>query len=153
VPGVRDWLDRFRPAGAPGAATAAGVPVDRRAAALAELEPVFAALAADIARAAARRDELVAAATRRRAEGREAAGGIVAQARASAEAERAAEAARLRSLATEQTQARRGQAAAQVRDVRDRAAQRQAALVDAVVARVLAEIEELDRLTGRGRTP
>ncbi len=44
MPGLGDLLDRFRPVGAPGGATAAGVPVDRRAEALAELEPVFAAL-------------------------------------------------------------------------------------------------------------
>jgi vacuolar-type H+-ATPase subunit H len=45
MPGVRDLLDRFRPAGAPGAASATGVPADRRADLDAELEPVFAALA------------------------------------------------------------------------------------------------------------
>lgn len=41
---LRDILRRFRPAGAPGAAVAAGVPVDRHAGIEAELEPVFAAL-------------------------------------------------------------------------------------------------------------
>ncbi len=45
MPRVRDWLDRFRPAGGPGAPSAAGVPTDRHAAASAELAPVFAALA------------------------------------------------------------------------------------------------------------
>ena len=45
MPRVRDVLYRFRPAGAPGAASSAGVPVDRSADLAAELEPVFALLA------------------------------------------------------------------------------------------------------------
>ncbi len=36
-----DFLDRFRPAGAPGAAAPRGIPVDRAAAAAAELMPVL----------------------------------------------------------------------------------------------------------------
>lgn len=52
MPVAADLLQRFRPAGAPGSATVAGVPedlADRRAA---ELDPVFAALAATHARVA-----------------------------------------------------------------------------------------------------
>ena len=45
MPRVRDVLHRFRPSGAPGAATAAGVPADRAAELAAELEPVLALLA------------------------------------------------------------------------------------------------------------
>lgn len=45
MPRVRDVLLRFRPSGAPGAATAAGVPVDRANEVAAELEPVFGLLA------------------------------------------------------------------------------------------------------------
>jgi hypothetical protein len=45
VPRVRDLLYRFRPSGAPGAATAAGVPVDHAARLAAELDTVFARLA------------------------------------------------------------------------------------------------------------
>jgi hypothetical protein len=45
MPRVREFLDRFRPAGAPGAATATGVPVERRLGLETELAPVFAALA------------------------------------------------------------------------------------------------------------
>lgn len=44
MPNVRDFLDRFRPAGSPGSASAIGVPADRRADAEEELAPVFAAL-------------------------------------------------------------------------------------------------------------
>lgn len=42
---VRDFLQRFRPAGTPGKAAAAGVPADRARDLAAELEPVFALLA------------------------------------------------------------------------------------------------------------
>lgn len=44
MPGVREFLLRLRPAGAPGAPAAAGVPADPRARASDELDPVFAAL-------------------------------------------------------------------------------------------------------------
>lgn len=45
MPRARDLLERFRPAGAPGGATAAGTPVDHTADMASELAPVFAALA------------------------------------------------------------------------------------------------------------
>ena len=45
MPRVRDLLYRFRPAGAPGAASATGVPADRSADLAAELAPLFARLA------------------------------------------------------------------------------------------------------------
>ncbi|MGW5382493.1 hypothetical protein [Nocardia sp. NPDC003963] len=44
MPALPDFLDRFRPAGLPGAAAARGIPVDRSAAAAAELMPVLARL-------------------------------------------------------------------------------------------------------------
>ncbi len=44
MPQVRDYLDRFRPAGAPGAASRAGVPADRLHEFAEELAPVLAAL-------------------------------------------------------------------------------------------------------------
>lgn len=45
MPQLGDFLSRFRPAGAPGAASRAGVPADRAAELSAELEPVLALLA------------------------------------------------------------------------------------------------------------
>jgi hypothetical protein len=45
MPRVRDLLYRFRPAGAPGSASASGVPVDRAADRAAELLPLFERLA------------------------------------------------------------------------------------------------------------
>jgi hypothetical protein len=156
VPGVRDWLDRFRPAGAPGAATATGVPVDRREAARAELEPVFAALAGDIGRAAQRREAMITEAVRRGAEGRDAARALIAHAQASAAAERTAEETRLHQLATAQARIRREQASNQAQEVRERAARRPA-LVAEVLARELdeAEREEAFRLrwAGSGSNP
>ncbi len=46
MPQLGDFLNRFRPAGAPGAASRAGVPADRAAELSAELDPVLALLAA-----------------------------------------------------------------------------------------------------------
>lgn len=45
MPQARDFLDRFRPAGAPGAASRAAVPADRTAELASELVPVLALLA------------------------------------------------------------------------------------------------------------
>jgi hypothetical protein len=153
VPGVREWLDRFRPAGAPGAATATGVPFDRREAARAELEPVFAALADDINRAARTRDAMTEQASRRRAEGRVAARALIADALSSEQAERRAEEARLSQVVLAQTQARREQASIQVQEVRDRATQRRPAVLSEIVARVRADIDELGRRAGPGAVP
>jgi hypothetical protein len=44
MPGWQDFLNRFRPAGAPGAAAPRGVPVDRSATAAAELTPLLSRL-------------------------------------------------------------------------------------------------------------
>ncbi|MCX4893741.1 hypothetical protein OIC43_04055 [Streptomyces sp. NBC_00825] len=105
---LRDFLERFRPAGTPGA-SAAGVPVDRRAERASELEPTLAQLmdvqreaawiraSADEAAEAVRRDaareatELVAAARERAPEiRRQAAEPILQDARREADALRAA---------------------------------------------------------------
>ena len=93
---VRDVLQRFRPSGAPGAATAAGVPVDRRAELAAELEPVFALLVETERECADILDRARLEEARIRARGAERARGIVAAGRARVEAERAAAAARSR---------------------------------------------------------
>jgi vacuolar-type H+-ATPase subunit H len=84
-----DFLRRFRPAGTPGPAARAGVPVDRAAEAAGELEPILALLAgaesaaADIG-ARARLDALAVG-----DQARARAAGLVAEARARAQAERA----------------------------------------------------------------
>lgn len=45
MPSISDLLNRFRPVGAPGSASRAGIPADRAAELAAELEPVLAILA------------------------------------------------------------------------------------------------------------
>jgi hypothetical protein len=103
LPHLGDFLNRFRPAGAPGAASQVGVPADRAAELSAELSPVLARLAATEAECAwiiadanddARRitDEAQGQAARIAADGRrraqlaraEAAAGVLTAARAQA---------------------------------------------------------------------
>jgi len=45
VPQLRDFLNRFRPAAAPGSASRPGIPADRAAELVAEIDPVLAMLA------------------------------------------------------------------------------------------------------------
>lgn len=95
--GVRDLLDRFRPAAAPGAAGPVGVPTDRRAAAVTELEPVFAALAEVERTAAAIRRTGRDQAARIGADAARQAQAIMARARSTRGTERADAAAQIRS--------------------------------------------------------
>lgn len=90
MPSARDLLQRFRPAGAPGPATATGVPADRVAERAAELEPVFESLRSTTDDVARIRQEAVAEAEHRREQAREQAVSRVADARLEADAIRAA---------------------------------------------------------------
>jgi vacuolar-type H+-ATPase subunit H len=115
---ARDFLDRFRPAGAPGSAARAGVPADRAAELAAEVEPVLALL-----------DDTHAECERIVEAARQEAARITAQARAEAarigqEADRNARAARDETAAevlaqakaeVEETAAEAGQQALQIR--------------------------------------
>ncbi len=132
MPRVRDLLYRFRPSGAPGAATAAGVPVDRTAKLAAELDPVFGRLAATEEECAT-----ILAEGRRRAEDirrrdQERVRALVAGAEAHAESERAASATATREAGRAGTSA--------VREAGDRGAadltQRARARVPEYLARV-----------------
>ncbi|HEX2894733.1 MAG TPA: hypothetical protein VHO29_12105 [Marmoricola sp.] len=89
MPSARDLLQRFRPAGAPGPATATGVPADRVAERTAELEPVFESLRSTTAEVARIRHEAVVEAEHRREQAREQAVARVADARLEADAIRA----------------------------------------------------------------
>lgn len=89
MPSARDLLQRFRPAGAPGPASATGVPADRVAERTAELEPVFESLRSTTAEVARIRQEAVVEAERRREQAREQAVARVADARLEADAIRA----------------------------------------------------------------
>ncbi len=147
MPRVRDWLDRFRPAGGPGALSGAGVPTDRRQAAATELEPVFAAMA-DVVRAAdAERRRAAGEAQRVLAEAERRADSIRAEAAKRAEAVRAAEEVRIRDEALAQAARVMRHAAAEAQAARQQAAGRRADLVAAVVSRLRADLD------GAVRTP
>jgi vacuolar-type H+-ATPase subunit H len=137
-----DFLRRFRPAGTPGAAARAGVPVDRAAEAMGELDPVLALLAGAESAAAEVGERARQEAFELRDQARARAAGLVAEARARAEAERAdavalacaqadAESARLVDRARRQASARR-----------ELADQRLPGYVDRVVRMVQAAGEE-----------
>ena len=145
VPRVRDWLDRFRPAGGPGAPSAAGVPTDRRQVAEAELEPVFAELADAVRAADEERRRASAQAQELVSSGEERAGSIVAHARSEADAVRSAEEVRVRAAASAEAARMAEQAAADADSARRRAAQRRTELVSLVVARVRAHIADAAR--------
>jgi hypothetical protein len=93
VPSVREFLERLRPSGTPGAPSAAGVPVDRVAEVAAELRPLFDALDSVQADAERIRQEATDEAKRIREDGTERARALLADATQRAGAERAAAAA------------------------------------------------------------
>jgi hypothetical protein len=134
MPRIRDVLHRFRPAGAPGAPSAAGVPVDRAADVAAELAPVFAELIDTERQCAAIREraEQTAAATRSAAA--EHARAIVAVAGGHVPAERAAAAARVRQSADGEFAAATAAAEREADELRRRAQERLPAAVERVVA-------------------
>ncbi len=134
MPQWRDVLDRFRPAGTPGAAGRPGIPSDRSADATAELTAVLALLddaqeeAARTRQAATdRAQEIRRAAQRQAAE-------LVTKARDNAEGVRAqSEADALREAAADEGDMRR-QTDAEIGRLRQRADERLAHDVDTVVA-------------------
>ena len=95
-------LDRFRPVGTPGAAGPAGVPAADDQGRAAELAPVFAALAGDVAACEALVDEARLSAEEHVARARAQAAAIVAQARLDAGAARVRAAARIEQEASQQ---------------------------------------------------
>jgi hypothetical protein len=145
MPSVRDLLARFRPAGAPGAATAAGVPADRRADLTSELEPVFAALASTRQECQRLRRAADSAATRTVAEADRQAQAVLARARIEAEAERADAQAQARAQGAATVAAIAQDAGREVEDVRRQAELLIPALVDRLVDRVRAAVAEATR--------
>ncbi len=135
---MRDLLYRFRPAGAPGAASAAGVPVDRAADTEAELAPLLAALT-DTEGACAR----ILEQARRDAEAirvREAqrARDILTTASARSGAERAAATARIGQVVRDEATALLTAADEEAAAIRERAAERMPEHVGLLVASVRA---------------
>lgn len=145
MPRVRDLLYRFRPAGAPGAASAAGVPVDRTAELAAELEPLFAQLADTERECAAIREQAHrdADAIREREAAR--AGNLVTSAGDRAEAERVGAAARVQKEAEAEAAIELAAAEGEAAELRRRARRRAPTYVARVVAAVDALIDEPGR--------
>ncbi len=143
MPGLRDVLQRFRPAGAPGAATAAGVPVDRRADVAAELEPVFAALAGVQQECAQVRADGAQRASRLRTEAADESRAILVRARGEIAAERARAAAQRVHDAEQELAGIDAAADRSAEEVRRRTALRLPGLVERVVDRVRGELAEV----------
>ena len=145
MPQWRNVLDRFRPAGTPGAAGRPGIPVDRSADATAELTAVLALL--DDAQEEAARTRQVAidrAQEIRRAAHRQAAE-LVVKARDDAERVRAqSEADSLREAAADEDDMRR-QTEAEIAELRQRADERLAHDVDSVAAHARGWLDALLR--------
>jgi hypothetical protein len=162
VPRVRNLLDRFRPAGAPGAATSAGVPADRRASAVRELEPIFAELGPVVRQCATIRREATAAAADHVAQSAERARTLIARAQREGEAERAATASALRAQAEDAARQRVAEAEDEAVDVRRVAEARRPELLHRVLERVWADLMDVvgapdgigvDRTTTRPSPP
>lgn len=113
--GLRDTLDRFRPAATPGAPGRRGVPVDRAAERESELASLFAVLAGTERAAAEIRQRAAAEADRVRRDAQRRAEAVVADARVRTDALRAGAAAHARASA-EQERERARQAATSVRE-------------------------------------
>ena len=143
MPSARDFLERLRPSGTPGAPSASGVPADRATERSAELESVFSRLARVQAEAEQIRSQGQEEAQRRRDTAAERARAIVSEARRTVEAERAAAAASGQAEARELARAIVTDAQAEATALACRARDRQSALVELVVHRARAELSDL----------
>jgi hypothetical protein len=131
--GSSDILQRFRPAGTPGAAAPAGVPVDRVAEAVAELEPVLSLLADTQAEAAQIRARAQRDADQLRAQALDRAAARVVAARRHAAADRADAAVRARRAAEDEAAAVLAAAQRAAEEVRQRGVERMPAFLGRVL--------------------
>lgn len=143
MPSARDFLERLRPSGTPGAPSASGVPADRATERSAELESVFSRLADVQAEAERIRSQGREEAQRRRDSAAERGRAIMSDARRSIEAERAAAAAAGQSQAQELAHAIVTDAQAEATALAGRACDRQPAFVGLVVQRARAQLSDL----------
>ena len=125
-----NFLERFRPAGAPGAAAAVGVPANRPSELAAELEPVFGELSGVVAQARRIREQASSDADQIRCEAKEKAHILVESARHDIEDVRAAAMASAGERAQQVTQESLAAAERDAAAVRSRAADRLPAYVD-----------------------
>lgn len=140
MPRSRDILQRFRPAGTPGAASPAGVPADRVSEMAAELEPVFALLSATQEEASRVRSVAEQEAEQRRVQAIARAGAIVAAAHRQAAAERADAALRVGRKVEEENVAALAQAEHAATAVRRHAAERMPVYLDRVMSATTAAL-------------
>jgi regulator of protease activity HflC (stomatin/prohibitin superfamily) len=153
MPGLRELLSRFRAAGAPGAPGVAGMPVDRRADVTAELEPVFAALAATTAECERLRADGAAEAQRCLDEARNRAASMLARAEGAAPADRAMAAARVRESAAADLAAIEDESRAAAEETTRRAAGHLPCLMNDVVEHVRRDIAALGSTDGTRARP
>jgi hypothetical protein len=143
MPGLRDLLIRFRPAGAPGPPTPGGVPADRVAEASAELAPVFALLADTEAEALRIRGEGVARAEQIRQDAARQSSALVEASQANSGSVRAETAARIRAAGTAESAALIANAEHVADDIRRTAekdtAERSVRLIGAIAAELRGE--------------
>ncbi|MFF4948791.1 hypothetical protein [Streptomyces chattanoogensis] len=147
--GFRDFLMRFRPAGAPGRAAPGGVPVDRSVELSAELEPSLSLLEQAEAEARAVKQQAARTAEERRLGAEREAEEIVARARARARDVRAQSADRVRRAAEAEAEELLASAEREVVEVRRRAKARMPGLVDRVSAVVWEELVDSSAATPR----
>lgn len=154
MPRAREFLERFRPVGTPGAAAAGGaVPVDVRAELAAELAPVLAALSDVDQQSHQIRADADDYARRRAAEASATAEALLADARRVADEQRLAAAAALTSSADAEAARAREAAEQQADAVRVAAAQRLPELLGRVRAAIEAELVELAPGSARDGPP
>lgn len=134
MPRSRDILQRFRPAGIPGAASSSGVPADRVAEASAELQPVLTLLAETQEEASRVRTDAEREAEQRRRQAMARASALVASAHREAAAERADAALGVGRRVEEENAAALAEAERDAAAVRRLAAERMSAFLDRVVA-------------------
>lgn len=143
MPSVRDFMERLRPSGTPGAATVSAVPADRVGERSAEIEPVLARLAAVQAEAFAIRHAAEAEAQRRKDAAAESARAIVEAAHREAEAERQTAAAAARSRTEIQAHDLMADAVREASAVAQSASNLQASFAERVLTRARADVNDI----------
>ncbi|HTX96935.1 MAG TPA: hypothetical protein VME67_20045 [Mycobacterium sp.] len=147
VPQWRNVLDRFRPAGTPGAAGRPGIPADRSADAAAELTEVLALLDEAQEEAARTRQTATDRAQEIRRDAQRRAAELVAKARQDAERVRAQSEADALRQANADEDNMRSQAEAEVARLRQRAGEHLAQDADSVAAQARGWLDALVRST------
>ena len=149
MPQWRDFLDRFRPAGAPGAAARRGVPSDRKADAVAELMPLVSLLDDDQAQAERIREQARDRAAQVRAAADHGRAATITRARMEALAVRDDAAARARAKAAAECEQLLSDSEAEIGRLRARVDERMPASVDQVVALVRSVMDDFCGRPGR----